>query len=781
MFPYQNPELTPEERTHDLLSRMTIEEKIGQTVKLDGFRCYRKEYDGYLFSEKFLDFTRQWIPGTMSVLLRADWWTGIGWNNGIPPGRMRKVVIMFQKYVYETSRLHIPLYIMEEASHGLMALGATVFPAGIGMGAMWDDKLMEEIGRVVGEEASSAGVQATHGPVLDVIRDIRWSRTEENYAEDPELTALYAIAYTKGLQAAGVVPTLKHFCGHGSPEGGHNHGPAHAGPVEMFNCQLRPFRVAVTAGARSVMSSYNAVDGEPVTGSHYYLTEVLRNQMGFNGFVVSDRGAIPRLLYQRVCRDPAECTARALKAGCDVDNGGWEDHAQSMQEALNRKLISVDDLDIAVGHILKLKFELGLFENPFPGGNPVEVLNSTGHKDTAQEASRKCLTLLKNDGLLPLKNIRRLAVIGPNADTPMNQIGDYSAPQLTGDVITVYSGIATMAKARGIEVTYTRGCSVRGMDKSGFAEALRLAAESDAIIFVPGGSSTKYGTAIRHTTTGAAFPEILSPEKSEKESGEGTDRSTLSFSGVQLELFHALSSQGKPIAAIPILGRPLIITELLDKANAVLLAWYPGAFGGKAVAEAVFGEYNPAGRLPVSLPLAEGQLPLYYNSLEDRPDYVDQSSAPLLPFGFGLSYTSFDYNDLQWNGNELSVQVSNTGTFAGEEVVQFYLTALNAPLQRPRLELIGFQRIFFSAGEKRKIICHPRKEALGYFDRNGKWHPPSGDFKFHAGPDSSRLITIAVTLEMDLADSGENTAQEKSQDKKYQSSQSDVVSKIKDR
>ena len=267
MFPYQNPELTPEERTYDLLSRMTIEEKIGQTVKLDGVRCYRKEYDGYLFSEKFLDFTRQWIPDTMSVLLRADWWTGIGWNNGIPPGRMRKVVIMFQKYVYETSRLHIPLYIMEEVSHGLMALGATVFLAGIGMGAMWDDKLMEEIGRVVGEEASSAGVQATQGPLLDVIRDIRWSRMEENYAEAPKLTAVYAIAYTKGLQAAGVVSTLKYFCGHGSPEGGHNHGPAHAGPVEMFNCQLRPVRIAVTAGARSVMSSYNSVDSEPVTGS----------------------------------------------------------------------------------------------------------------------------------------------------------------------------------------------------------------------------------------------------------------------------------------------------------------------------------------------------------------------------------------------------------------------------------------------------------------------------------------------------------------------------------
>ncbi len=744
MIPYRNPALSPAERTRDLLSRMTSEEKIGQIVKLDGFRSYRREDGKYLFSERFLDFTKQWIPGTMSVLLRADWWTGIGWDNGIPPERMREVVVMFQQYVYETSRLNIPLYIMEEASHGLMALGATVFPSGIGMGAMWDDKLMTAIGDVVGEEVASAGIQATHGPVLDVIRDIRWSRTEENYSEDPELTARYAVAYLQGLQQNGIVPTLKHFCGHGSPEGGHNHATAHAGPMEMFNCQLRPFRAAIAAGARSAMSSYNAVDGDPVTGSHYYLTDVLRGLMGFDGFVVSDRGAIPRLTYQRVCRDYAECAARALKAGCDVDNGGWDTHALGLHQALDNCLISEDDLDIAAGRVLKLKFELGLFENPFPGGNPAIVLNSAAHKSVALNASRKTLTLLKNDGVLPLKAVRRIAVIGPNADNPMNQIGDYSAPQRAGDVITVYAGIKEIAKNHGIKVTYARGCPVRNPDKSGFTEALQLADSADVIVFVPGGSSTKYGTALKHTSTGAAFSEVLSPDKAEKESGEGTDRATLSFSGVQMELFHALAALHKPIVVIPILGRPLIMTELLDKANAVLLAWYPGAFGGQAIAETIFGEYNPAGRLPVSLPRTEGQLPLYYNALEKRQDYVDMTAAPLLPFGFGLSYTSFQYEALTWDGKELSVQVTNTGSCDGEEVIQFYLTALNSPVQRPYLELIDFQRVFFAAGEVRKIVCRPRSEVMGYLDRQGQWCRSCRDFEFHAGADSDHLISITT-------------------------------------
>ena len=742
MLPYQDIQKSPEERTADLLARMTVEEKIGQLVKMDGFRSYTRQGDEFCFTERFSNFSEKWIPGTMSVLLRADWWTQINWNNGVTPDNMRKAVQTFQKFVYEKSRLHIPLYIMEEASHGMMALGSTVFPTGIGLGAMWDHNLIKQIGHVVGRECAAAGVQATHGPVLDVIRDIRWSRCEENYAEDPELTALYVESYLAGLQAEGIVPTLKHFCGHGSPEGGHNHGPAHAGPVEMFNGQLRPFRRGIAAGARSVMSSYNAVDSEAVTGSHYYLTEVLREQMGFDGFVVSDRGAIPRLVYQRICRTPAEAAATALKAGCDVDNGGWENQAKNLTDALNQGLISVENLDLAVGRVLKLKFQLGLFENPYPGSDPVKVLHSADNRQIALNASRKCLTLLKNNGVLPLKNVRKVAVIGPNADNVMNQLGDYTAPQLEGSVATVLSGMRELAQQENVEILYAHGCSIRKHDRSGFAEALQTAEHADVIVFVPGGSSTKYGSGTKRTATGAAVAEILSPEESEKESGEGTDRATLHFSGVQLELFDLLCKTGKPVIAVPILGRPLIMTELLEHAAAVLLAWYPGEAGGTAIAETLFGKYNPAGRLPVSLPRSEGQLPLYYNTLEERPDYVDQTAAPLLPFGFGLSYTTFSYSNLMWNGKTLSVDVTNTGNADGEEVVQFYLTAMNCPIQRPHLELAGFQRIFIPKGETLRVECIPSPDALGYYDRHGIYHAPTGEFTFYAGGNSRDRISI---------------------------------------
>ena len=744
MHPYLNPKLSSEQRTKDLLSRMTVDEKIGQLIKLDGFRSYKMENGKLIVLDSWKDFMDRYPAGTMSVLLRADWWTEINWTNGIIPERAREAVMAFQCLTLEKSRLKIPLYIMEEASHGLMALGTTVFPTGIGLGSMWDAELMERIGKTVGRETASTGVQATHGPVLDIIGDVRWSRVEENYSEDPFLTTIYAENYVRGLRAEGTEPTLKHFCGHGSPEGGHNSAPVHAGSVEMFNMQLRPFRAAIAAGAHSVMSSYNCVDGIPVTGSYYYLTEVLRNKLKFDGFVVSDRGAIPRLKYQRVCLNDTQCSVLALKAGCDVDNGKWEFHAENLKQAFEQGMISMEDLDCAVGHVLKRKFQMGLFENPFPGSNPLEVYRSKEHCKTALEASRKSLVLLKNNGILPLKRGKKLAVIGPNADNPMNQLGDYSAPQREGDVITPLAGLRNLADKWNLEIVYSAGCRIRKTDRSLFSEALKIANESDIILFFPGGSSTKYGTGMTRTSTGAAISEVLSPEESEKESGEGTDRATLNYSGVQLELFAELLKTGKPIVVVPIQGRPLLMNEFSEHADAILLAWYPGMFGGQAIAETLLGEYNPSGKLSVSLPRSEGQLPVNYNSLEKRPNYVDLTSSPLYPFGFGMSYTVFSYNDFHIKDHTLFVNVVNTGEKAGEDVVQFYLTALDAPIQRPHLELIGFQRIMLAPGESCTVSLKLKEELLGCYDRNGDFIFSGGYYDFHAGKDCEHLTTIST-------------------------------------
>lgn len=739
IHPYQDPKLPPEERTRDLLRRMSVEEKIGQLIKLDGFRSYEIKDGVFTVLDSWRNFMERIPAGTMSVLLRADWWTGINWTNGIPPHRMREAVMTFQRLTLEYSPHRIPLYIMEEASHGLMALGATVFPTGIGLGSMWDQELMNRIGRVVGRETASTGVQATHGPVLDMIGDVRWSRTEENYSEDPCLTALYAENYVRGLRSEGTEPTLKHFCGHGFPEGGHNSAPTHAGPVEMFNYQLRPFRTAIAAGARSVMSSYNCIDGDPVTGSRYYLTEILRDQFGFDGFVVSDRGAIPRLQYQRVCATGPECSARAVKAGCDVDNGRWDFHAENVRKALDQGLLSMEDLDCAAGHVLKQKFRLGLFENPFPGGDPVEILQCGEHKKIAEEASEKSLVLLKNNGVLPLKQVSSIAVIGPNADAPMNQIGDYSAPQRENDVITPLAGIREYAAEHGIEVLYARGCSIRKIDRTGFAEALETAKKADVILYFPGGSSSKYDSTMVRTETGAAVSRVLSPEESEKESGEGTDRATLHYSGVQLELFAELKKCGPPVVVVPIQGRPLLMNEFTEDAAAILLAWYPGMFGGRAIAKAIWGEITPGGRLPVSLPRSEGQLPVCYNALETRPDYVDLPGTPLYPFGFGMSYTTFSHDGHSCRDGKLSVRVTNTGTYAGDEVVQFYMSVRKSEIQRPQTELIGFQRIYLNPGESKTVSLALPDDPGGFYDRTGTFRSEKAIIEFFSGKDSAHL------------------------------------------
>ncbi len=746
MKKWMNTQLSPEARTRELLAAMTVNEKIGQLCKLDGFRSYERTADGYALKREFKETVAACPIGSLYGLIRADWWTGKDWNNGVPPEKMTEALNLFQRYILEHSRLGIPLYIAEEAPHGLMALGATVFPTGLGLGSTWDRDLMNRIGRVIGVEARAAGVQTVYAPILDVVREPRWSRSEENYSEDAFLTAAFGREMVRGITSAGVVSTLKHFTGHGSPEGGHNSAPSHLGPIELRNCQLRPFREAIRAGAKSIMSAYSDIDGEPSSGSYHLLTEILREELGFDGFVVSDRGAIPRLKWQRLAEDDAEASALAIKAGCDVDEGCLPMHSAGLAEAFRRGLIDESDLDRAAGRILKVKFEIGLFEHPYAAGKPVELVGCRDHRATALEASRKAMCLLKNEGILPLAGIRSLAVIGPNADSPMNQLGDYSAPQQREAVVTVLDGLRQEAEAAGVEVFYAKGCGIRTPDRSGFAEAVELANRADAVVLALGGCSTKYGSQMVRSETGAAMPEVLPPEQSEKESGEGTDRASLTYSGVQLELLEALCATGKPVIAVLIQGRPLVLNELLGRAAAVLLAWYPGQFGGRAVAEVLFGKVNPAGRLPVSIPLSEGQLPVFYNPLTLRSDYVDTPAKPRLPFGYGESFTTFAYSELKVVSRRASVTVRNTGTMAGDEVVQFYLTCLKSRIMRPIRELCAFERIHLIPGESRIVEAELTDEALGCYDAQGVFRLEPAPWRLAAGGNSDAELSVEFRI-----------------------------------
>ena len=726
---------------------MTPEEKIGQLCKGRGFEAYHRSGDKIELAPEWRDFMHRLPLGTVYGVLRADWWTGRDYDTGILPELAARTRNEFQRIAVEETRLGIPILFAEEAPHGLMALGTSVFPTGLGLGSSWDSALLEQIGKVIGAEAASAGIDSVYAPILDLAVDPRWSRVEECFSEDPFLTARLGEAMTRGIRAGNrVEPTLKHFVGGGHSEGGHNQLSAHLGLTELRNCDLAPFRTCIRAGAQIVMSTYHDVDGEPCTGSRFLLTDILRKELGFDGFVTADGGAVNRLVDLRLERDLVHAAARALINGCDGESGHarLEECGRDLLKARTAGLISDPDLDLAVGRLLKIKMELGLFEHPYCDSTPKTVFSCPAHREIELESSRKSLVLLKNQNeFLPFSTLKKLAVIGPNADQVMNQLGDYTAIQRNEDAVSILRGVRELAAPRGIEISFAPGCRICGNSKSGFDEALEAARNADAILFVPGGCSTRYGNVEIDPVTGAALPpKVLNDTDCEKESGEGTDRAALDLSGVQIELFRELVSTGKPIVTVPVLGRPLLLEEILQNSRAVLLAWYPGRPGGRAVAEALFGTINPGGKLPVSLPRASGQLPVFGRSAVSRPDYLDCPGGPLLPFGFGLSYTTFAYSGLRWEDGQLSVEVTNSGKRNGEEVVQFYGSVIGSPIQRPEYELFAFERIALHPGENRIVSAAATPNTFRCYGREGKLLPPPETVRIHCA-ELSILVEFA--------------------------------------
>lgn len=755
MNAYRNASLPVETRVRDLLDRMSVEEKIGQLCKLDGFRSYERKGEGIELNETFRSKFAEIQIGSMYGLLRADWWTGKSWKTGLPPHLMAEGVNTMQRYVIEHSRWGIPLLLAEEAPHGLMALGCTVFPTGLGMGATWNPELMRRAAAVISAEGASAGVHTVYGPILDIPRDPRWSRAEEDFSEDPVLTSQLGVGYVEGLQgghfpARGkLFATLKHIGAHGDPEGGHNAAPSHVGPIEFRNLQFKPFEACVKAGARSLMCAYNTIDGVPCAGNRALLTGILREELGFDGFIVSDRGAIPNLKHHRFASDEAEASARALKAGVDTDEGCIDFHSKGLREALTRGLITVEDLDRAVGRVLSLKFRLGLFEDPyFKIGQCVDVVGCTEHRQVALEMARQSLTLLSNkDKALPLEGARKIAVIGPNANTPMNQLGDYTAPQRREDIQTVLDGVKEQAAKRGVTVSYAKGCKVRSMRRDLFDEALRTASDADVVVLVLGGSSAADSESGFLENGAARTKEVTEDSEFDKESGEGYDRARLRLAGLQLELLRELRKLGKRVISVLIMGRPLIVSDVVEQSDAVLLAWYPGMEGGRAIAEAIFGEINPAGRLPVSIPKDEAQLPVFYNTPTPRRDYIDLSGTPAFSFGYGLSYTRFEYSkptvdqgEISADGNVIvSTTITNTGGRDGDEVAQLYLTAMASSVARPQLELKAFSRIHLKAGESKTVTFTLGAEELGCFNQAVQFVVEPGLYKVSIGGSLSAL------------------------------------------
>lgn len=747
-LPYRDASLPIETRTQDLLKRMTLEEKVGQLLCPLGWQMVERKGNYVSCSEEFKKLTATRPVGMLWAVFRADPWTKRTLSNGLDPELAAKAGNALQKYVIENTRLGIPLFIAEEAPHGHMAIGATVFPTGIGMASTWSTDLMRKTGEVIAKEVRLGGGQIAYGPVLDLSREPRWSRVEESMGEDPVLSgtlAKYFIMGTGGGNLASPTSslvTLKHFLAYGIPQGGQNGNPSVVGKRDLLQNFLPPFETAINAGALSVMTSYNSVDGVPCTSNKYLLKELLRNQLHFRGFSVSDLYSIEGINQSHfVAPTIKDAAVMSIKAGLDADLGGAA--FAHLAEAVKDKEVDEAAIDTAVCRILRLKFEMGLFEHPYVDIKTAKrEIGSAANITLAREVAQASVTLLKNkNNLLPLsKSIGRVAVIGPNADAPYNMLGDYTAPQADGRVRTVLNGIADKI---GIDhVEYVKGCAIRDTTNCDIEAAVAAARRSDVAVVVVGGSSAR-DFKTDYKETGAAV--VSDKSVSDMECGEGYDRATLSLLGKQMDLLKAVQATGKPTIVVYIEGRPLEMNWANDNADALLLAWYPGQEGGNAIADVLFGDFNPAGRLPISIPRGTGQLPVNYNKPQpEGHNYVEMPVTPLYPFGYGLSYTSFEYTNLTVLDNanntfDVSFSVRNTGNRDGEEVVQLYLHRKFASVVQPNRQLKHFARVFIKKGETKTIHFQLTPEDLWLINEDYQKVVEPGDCELLIGSSSNDI------------------------------------------
>lgn len=745
---YKDPSLSIDIRLSDLLSRMTLEEKVGQLLCPLGWEMYEIHGSEVHPSGKFKQLIKERNAGMLWATYRADPWTKKTLANGLNPELSAKAGNALQKYVMENTRLGIPMFLAEEAPHGHMAIGATVFPTGIGMAATWSPELVKEVGQVIAKEIRSQGGHISYGPVLDLTRDPRWSRVEETFGEDPVLSGILGASMVDGLgggnlsQKYATIATLKHFLAYAVPEGGQNGNYASVGIRDLHQNFLPPFRKAIDSGALSVMTSYNSIDGIPCTSNHYLLTQLLRNEWKFRGFVVSDLYSIEGIHESHFVAPTKENAAiQSVTAGVDVDLGG--DAYTNLCHAVQSGQMDKTVIDTAVCRVLRMKFEMGLFEHPYVDPRiAAKAVRRKEHIELARKIAQSSITLLKNENsILPLsKTINKVAVIGPNADNRYNMLGDYTAPQEDSNVKTVLDGILT--KLSPFRVEYVRGCAIRDTTVNEIEQAIEAARRSEVVIVVVGGSSARdFKTSYKET--GAAVAEEGSVN--DMECGEGFDRASLSLLGRQQELLESLQKTGKHLIVVYIEGRPLEKNWASEYADALLTAYYPGQEGGNAIADVLFGDYNPSGRLPISVPRSVGQIPVYYNKKAPRNhDYVEVSSSPLYSFGYGMSYTTFEYSDLQVVQKsarcfEVSFKVKNTGKYDGEEVSQLYMRDEYASVVQPMKQLKHFERFHLKKGEEKKVTFVLTEEDFFLVNYTLKKVVESGTFQVMIGSSSDDI------------------------------------------
>ena len=754
---YQNTKLSARERAESLLSIMTLKEKVGQlNQKLYGFSGYERQGEELLLSQELMEEVEKYSGlGTLYGLYRADPWSGKTFENGLAGTLAIKAYNQVQRYVVGHSRLGIPMLLSNECPHGHQALDGYLLPVNLGSGASFCPKLLEEAYEVCGSQLKQMGVNLALVSVLDILRDPRWGRSEECFGEDPYLAAEFARAAVTGLQKSGVAVVAKHFCAQGEGTGGVNASAARIGERELREIHLPVVKACIEAGVKGIMAAYNEIDGVPCHANYRLLTEILREEMGFTGFVMSDGVAIDQL--DEMTGDRVLSGAIALNAG--VDMGLWDEAFGFLEEAYNRGLVTMNTIDRAVLRVLTLKFEQGLFEQPYLKEDQTFI--DYNHKDYPQayRLASEAIVLLKNENnILPIdtKHISSIAVIGPNADEIYHQLGDYTPPVREGEGVTVLQGMKRyIAGGAGTEIKFAQGCNLFDGTREEIRKAASLAGSCDLTVLVLGGSSSRFGEAV-FDKNGA----VIASGKVSMDCGEGVDCATLELPEIQRELARAVFQTGSRVITVLLQGRPYVITDIEQGSQGLLSCFYPGMAGGLALAEILFGKVSPSGHLSVSLPRHAGQLPVYYNYKASYAamKYYDMEQGPLFPFGYGLCYTSFEYSDFYISKPEFSLEeleqesiviscsVTNSGNMGASAVLLLYLRDMQASVIRRVRELKAFEKQYVPQGTTINIRQVLNRTSLSYWDHTMKFIVEPGDFELILSDGVSELWRKQIRL-----------------------------------
>jgi beta-xylosidase len=745
--PYLDASLPVADRVGDLLARMTLEEKLAQIGSIWVFEILAAEHVD-------ADKARARLGAGIGQITRVAGATSLA----MPAAAALANAI--QRFLVEETRLGIPAIVHEECLHGLVARDAVCFPQSIGLAAAWDPALLEALASSFARQLRAMGAHQGLAPIFDVARDPRWGRIEETYGEDPYLIAALGVAYVRGLQEGAGAPVLatgKHMVGHGLPEGGMNRAPAHIGVRELRDVYLWPFEAAVReAGMRSMMHAYEDVDGVPCVASRELFTTTLRDEWGFDGIVVSDYAGIDELVESHsTVGDLGAAAALALEAGIDVELPSTAAYGAPLAQALADGSVDPALVDRAVARVLAVKFELGLFESPYVDADAASP-PLDDDRALAREAARASIVLLENDGTLPLREgLATIAVVGPNADSARNLLGDYAH----------IAHIETLLEMRdnpiGFPVPDDLSLSDELDERTTILDAIRERAGAAEVRFAPGGgvlgsSDAEIAEAVE-AARGADVAIVVVGERSgltlDCTCGEMRDRLELGLPGRQEELVAAVAAAGTPVVLVLVAGRPLAIPSAAEAAAAVVNAWVPGDEGPGAIAEVLFGDADPGGKLPVTVPRHVGQVPIYYAHKPSggrshwHGDYVDGSHLPLWPFGHGLSYTRFALHGPSLDRTTLgpddevaiAVEVENVGERTGDEVVQLYVRDEDASITRPVKELRGFRRVRLSPGERRRVTFRLAAEQLAFTGLDGRLVLEPGRVRLLVGTSSTEL------------------------------------------